>query len=164
MLSCRLKVPHAAKALRGQEKARDSRHTQASAKQRSRRSLALQRPPVSQGRHPGRGHPQTLLQIYPGEKQEAEGVQLISAEQWNVLGNLCAQEDRTLPRGLYLLELRLTIPGQKPEQPLRRNSRLQAVKPTFKESFHSSSYRTMDALSALPSSHSSSQSDHCKFQ
>ena len=59
-----------------------------------------------------------------------EGVQLISAEQWNVLGNLCAQEDRTLPRGLYLLELRLTIPRQKPEQPLRRNSRLRA-EPTF---------------------------------
>ena len=38
-----------------------------------------------------------------------EGVQLISAEQWNVSGNLCAQEDRTLPRGLHHQYLSLIL-------------------------------------------------------
>ena len=91
-----------------------------------------------------------------------EGVQLISAEQWNVSGNLCAQEDRTLPRGLHLLLLRLF-----PDKSLNNLSGETAdcgQNPHSWESFHFSSYRTMDALSALPSSHSPSQSDHYQFQ
>lgn len=93
------------------------RHTQASAKQRDRRSLALQRPPVSQGDTQDGGHPQTLLQIYPGGLGGGKEYQLISAEQWTSWGDLCAQENwRLCQRGLYLLELRLTIPRTKPEQ------------------------------------------------
>ena len=91
-----------------------------------------------------------------------EGVQLISAEQWNVSGNLCAQEDRTLPRGLHLLLLRLF--PDKSQNNLSGETADCGQNPHSWESFHSSSYRTMDALSALPSSHSPSQSDHYQFQ
>ena len=94
-----------------------------------------------------------------------EGVQLISAERRNISGNFCAQEaqeDRTLPSGLCLLELRLF--PDKSQNNLSGEPTSCGQNPHSWESFHSSSDPTMDALSALPSSHSPSQSYHYQFQ
>ena len=76
-----------------------------------------------------------------------EGVQLISAERRNISGNFCAQEaqeDRTLPSGLCLLELRLF--PDKSQNNLSGEPTSCGQNPHSWESFHSSSDPTMDAL------------------